>query len=74
MSHYLIPALNMTRTSIRTLVTTSRWSMPLLGMAAVFTLAGCNNSQNSANDSHSAANETTETATAATEEVLRIGY
>ncbi len=73
MSHYLIPALNMTRTSIRTLVTTSRWSMPLLGMAAVFTLAGCNNSQNSADDSNSAANETTETATAATEEVLRIG-
>lgn len=73
MSHYLIPALNMTRTSIRTLVTTSRWSMPLLGMAAVFTLAGCNNSQNSADDSNSAANETTETATATTDEVLRIG-
>lgn len=73
MSHYLIPVLNMTRTSIRTLVTTSRWSMPLLGMAAVFTLAGCNNSQNSADDSNSAANETTETATATTDEVLRIG-
>ena len=73
MSHYLVPALNMTRTSMRKLATASRWSMPLLGMAAVFTLAGCNNSQNSADESNSAANESIETATAATEDVLRIG-
>ena len=73
MSNYLVPAINMTGTSVMTLATISRWSVSLLGMAAVFTLAGCSNSQDSAGDSNSEAKKTTETATVAKEKVLRIG-
>lgn len=73
MSNYLVPAINMTCASAMRMAKISRWFVPLLGMAAVFTLAGCSNSQDSADDSNSEANKTTETATAAKEKVLRIG-
>ena len=73
MSNYLVPTINMTCASAMKMATISRWSVSLLGMAAVFTLAGCSNSQDSADDSNSEANKTTETATVAKEKVLRIG-
>ena len=73
MSNYLVPAINMTCASAMKMATISRWSVSLLGMVTVFTLAGCSNSQDSSDDSNSEANKTTETATAAKEKVLRIG-
>ena len=73
MSNYLVPAINMTGTSVMKMATISRWSVSLLGMVTVFTLAGCSNNQDSSDDSNSQANETTETTTATKEETLRIG-
>ena len=70
MSNYLVPASSMTCAPVKKLVTTSRWSMSLLGMVSVFMLAGCSNSQDSADDSNS---EATEATAADTKEVLRIG-
>ena len=73
MSNYLVPAINMTGTSVMKMATISRWSVSLLGMVTVFTLAGCSNNQDSSDDSNFEANETTETTTATKEETLRIG-
>ena len=70
MSNYLVPVSSMTCAPVKKLVTTSRWSMSLLGMVSVFMLAGCSNSQDSASDSNS---EATEATAADTKEVLRIG-
>lgn len=70
MSNYLVPASSMTCAPVKKLATTSRWSMSLLGMVSVFMLAGCSNSQDSADDSNS---EATEATAADTKEVLRIG-
>ena len=73
MSNYLVPAINMTCAAAMKMATISRWSVSLLGMVTVFTLASCSNSPDSADDSNSEANKTTENATAAKEKVLRIG-
>ncbi|MGM8937427.1 ABC transporter substrate-binding protein [Psychrobacter glaciei] len=70
MSNYLVPVSSMTCAPVKKLATTSRWSMSLLGMVSVFMLAGCSNSQDSADDSNS---EATEATAADTKEVLRIG-
>ena len=73
MSNYLVPAINMTCASVMKMATISRWSVSLFGIAAVFTVAGCSNSQDNADDSNSEANKTAETTAVSTEEVLRIG-
>ena len=71
MSNHFVPAIVMANMSIVRSIKVNHLSVPLLAMAAVFTLAGCSNSQDSVDDVDTTAAETT----AATEsgEVLRIG-
>ena len=71
MSNHFVPAIVMANMSIVRSIKVNHLSAPLLAMAAVFTLAGCSNSQDSVDDVDTTAAETT----AATEsgEVLRIG-
>ncbi|AMN68704.1 ABC transporter substrate-binding protein [Psychrobacter sp. P11G5] len=61
----------MTRASVIKSVRMSRFSASLLAMAAVFTLAGCSNSQDSTDDVNQSATETT--TVSETGDVLRIG-
>ena len=71
MSNYFVPVIVMTRASVIKSVRMSRFSASLLAMAAVFTLAGCSNSQDSTDDVNQSATETT--TVSETGDVLRIG-
>lgn len=70
MSTHFVPAIVMANMSIVKSIKVNRLSAPLLAMAAVFTLAGCSNSQDSADGVDTKAAENT---AAESGEVLRIG-
>ncbi|MGE6331487.1 ABC transporter substrate-binding protein [Psychrobacter pacificensis] len=69
MSNHCVPVRATTGKSIISAMTTSRLSVPLLTLATVFTIAGCSNSQESADDANA---EASETAVATKGDVLRI--
>ncbi len=50
MSNHSVPVIAMTSTSVIKSATASRLAISLLAMAAAFTVAGCSNSQDSADD------------------------
>ena len=71
MSNHSVPVIAMTSTSVIKSATASRLSISLLAMAAAFTVAGCSNSQDSADDVSADATETM--SASENGDVLRIG-
>lgn len=73
MSNHSVPVMTMTITSVIKSIMMSRSSATLLAMAAAFTVAGCSNSQDSADDVNADATETTSASENGDSDVLRIG-
>ncbi|MDN5620131.1 MAG: ABC transporter substrate-binding protein [Psychrobacter sp.] len=69
MSNHCFSACATTGKSIISAMKTSRLSVPLLALATIFTIAGCSNSQESADDANT---EASETAVATKGDILRI--